>query len=220
MGVSGESLAGLIDHTLLSPGCTIADAKRVCSEAVEHGFAAVVVPPYFVPFAVTEMAATGIPVCSVVSFPHGWDPPAVKCDQTRRLLEMGAVEIDMVMNVSAFLSGRAGAIEDEVAAVRNVCGRDAVLKVIIETAYLGVEQIAAAAAITAGAGADFVKTSTGFASRGVTPEDIRIIKQAVGGRAGIKAAGGIRTRDQACSLIDAGATRLGCSSSVGLIKKR
>jgi deoxyribose-phosphate aldolase len=219
MSLSDESLAALIDHTLLSPGCTLADAKRVCAETARYRFAAVVVPPYFVPFAVTEMASSGIPVCSVVSFPHGWDPPAVKCDQARLLVEMGAAEIDMVMNVSAFLSGRADSIEEEVAAVREVCGRDAVLKVILETAYLGSDQIAMAARMTAGAGADIVKTSTGFAPRGATLEDIRIIKKAVGGSAGIKAAGGIRTRDQACALINAGATRLGCSASVDVIKK-
>ena len=124
----------------------------------------------------------------------------------------------MVMNVSAFLSGRTDVVEEEIVAVKHLCRSGAVLKVIIETAYLDKDQIIMAARLGADAGADFVKTSTGFAPRGATVEDIRVIKSAVGDRAGVKAAGGIRTREQAYSLVEAGATRLGCSASVDLIE--
>jgi deoxyribose-phosphate aldolase len=212
-----KSLASLIDHTMLSPGCTRADVKRVCDEARKYGFASVVVPPCYVPFAVEEMAGTTIHVCSVVSFPHGWDTPVGKREQTERLLEMGATEIDMVMNVSAFLSGRMDVVGKEVAVVRDICRSGVILKVIIETAYLDKNQIVTAARLVVDAGTDFVKTSTGFAPRGATVEDIRVIKSAVGARVGIKAAGGIRSRERAISLVDAGATRLGCSASVDLI---
>ncbi|UCH85775.1 MAG: deoxyribose-phosphate aldolase [Candidatus Latescibacterota bacterium] len=203
---------------MLKPGCTLDDVTRVCEETAAHKFAAVVVPPCFVADAVAAMAGTRIPVCSVVSFPFGWDPPADKRDQATRLLNKGATEIDMVMNVSAFLSGFNELVEDEIVVVRECCSADAVLKVIIETAYLDDAQIAAAARICVKAGAHYVKTSTGFAPRGATVEDIALIKRTIGDGAGIKAAGGIRTCKQALALVGAGATRLGCSASVGLIE--
>ncbi|MEJ2722707.1 MAG: deoxyribose-phosphate aldolase, partial [bacterium] len=188
-----------------------------CGEARTYRFAAVVVPPCFVPIAISEMGGTGIPVCSVVAFPFGWEIPATKSEQTERLLDSGVDEIDMVMNVPQFLSGRPEIVTEEVAAVARLCRGQAILKLIIETACLGDGQIAEAARLGADSGADYIKTSTGYASRGATVEDVRIIKQAIGDRCRIKASGKIRTRDQALSLVNAGAARLGCSASLDLI---
>jgi deoxyribose-phosphate aldolase len=211
------ALARIIDHTILSPGCVLSDVQRACGEAGRYGFASVVVPPCYVPFAVAEMKGTEIPVCSVVSFPFGWESAEAKREQSERLLEMGAQEIDMVMNIGEFLSGHKDVVAEEITAVSEICRGNAILKLIIETAYLHVEQIAEVARLGTDSGANMIKTSTGFAPRGATVEDIRVIKRAVGDRAGIKASGGIRTAEQAYALVEAGATRLGCSASVDLI---
>jgi deoxyribose-phosphate aldolase len=211
------SLAGFIDHTVLAAGCTLDDVVRVCEETVRYRFAAVVVPPVYAADAVATMTGTGIPVCSVVSFPFGWDSPDAKREQTTRLLDVGVGEIDMVMNVSGFLSARRGVVEREISVVADVCGEGVVLKVIIETACLSSGQIAEAALLCEQCGADIVKTSTGFSSRGATVDDIRIIKSVVGERTGVKASGGIRSGAQARALIQAGATRIGCSASIEVI---
>jgi deoxyribose-phosphate aldolase len=214
-----KNLAKIIDHTILKPDTTEADISRICEESRRYRFASVVVPPCFVPLAVSELGGSGVPVCSVVSFPFGWEPPEAKLKQTEQLLSLGADEIDMVMNVSKFLSGHVEIVEKEIADVASLCSGKAVLKVIIETACLDPDQTTLAAQIGVEAGADFIKTSTGFGSRGASVEDVRIIKTAVSDRAGIKAAGGIRTKSQARALVEAGATRLGCSASISLVSE-
>lgn len=213
-------LAGMIDHTILKSSAGEADVERVCSEAKRYGFAAVVVPPCFVRTAVESVGQSGLAVCSVAGFPFGWEPSEDKLRQADVLLASGAVEIDVVMNVGAFLSGRRDVVESETRALADMLSGSAVFKLIIETAYLDEDGISEAALLGAGAGADFIKTSTGFASRGASPGDIRIIASAVGKDVGIKAAGGIRTRGQAEELIAAGATRLGCSASVGIVEEK
>jgi deoxyribose-phosphate aldolase len=212
-----KELARIIDHTILEPGATEEDVRRVCREACTYRFAAVVVPPCYVSLAVGETGGRGIPVCSVVSFPFGWDTGDEKLHQTEALLRGGADEIDVVMNISKFLSGRHDVVEKETRDITALCKGEAVVKLIIETAYLSAAQIALASQLGIEAGVGFIKTSTGFSRRGATEEDVHVIKEAVGDRAGIKAAGGIRTREQAESLVRAGATRLGCSASIQVI---
>ena len=210
-------LAGLIDHTILKSSAGEADVEKICSEAMRYGFAAVVVPPSFVRMAVDIVGRGGPAVCSVAGFPFGWEPLGDKLQQVETLLSSGVSEIDVVMNVGAFLSGRRNVVENETKALSDMLSGNALFKLIIETAYLDEDAIRQAALLGAAAGADFIKTSTGFAPRGATPDDIRIIASVVGKEAGIKAAGGIRTRGQAEELIAAGATRLGCSASVAII---
>ena len=212
-----KELARIIDHTVLKPGATEEDVRCACREACVYRFAAVVVPPCYVSLAVAETGGKGIPVGSVVSFPFGWDTREEKLQQTEALLRAGADEIDVVMNISMFLSGRHDVVEKETRDIMTLCKGRAVVKLIVETACLSSSQIALASSLGVEAGVDFIKTSTGFSNRGATVEDVRIIKSTVGDRAGIKAAGGIRSREQAESLVLAGATRLGCSASIQVI---
>ena len=212
-----KQLARMIDHTILKPDATEDDVRRVCREACDFRFAAVVVPPCYVPLAVRATGGKGIPICSVVSFPFGWDPTEHKLRQTEALLKAGVDEIDAVMNITRFLSGDREVVRKEAAEIVALCGENVAVKLIIETACLNDEQIALAASLGVEGGARFIKTSTGYARRGASVEDVRAIKAAVEGRAGIKASGGIRTRSQAEALVQAGATRLGCSASVDVV---
>ena len=212
-----KQLARMIDHTILKPDATEDDVRRVCREACDFRFAAVVVPPCYVPLAVRATGGKGIPICSVVSFPFGWDPTEHKLRQTEALLKAGVDEIDAVMNITRFLSGDREVVRKEAAEIVALCGENVAVKLIIETACLTEAQIALAASLGVEGGARFIKTSTGYAHRGATVEDVRAIKAAVGDSAGIKASGGIRTRSQAEALVRAGATRLGCSASVGVV---
>jgi deoxyribose-phosphate aldolase len=215
-----RQLARMIDHTVLKPDATEEDVRRVCREACAYRFATVVVPPCFVATAVVETGGKGVPVCSVVSFPFGWDTRDEKLRQTEALLGAGVDEIDVVMNISKFLSARHADVARETTDIVAMCKGHAAVKLIIETACLNDSQIAVASTLGVEAGVDFIKTSTGYSRRGATVEDVRLIKSSIGDRAGIKAAGGIRTRAQAQALIDAGATRLGCSASVELVSER
>jgi deoxyribose-phosphate aldolase len=210
-------LAAMIDHTLLKPEAAETDIVRLCQEAIAHRFAAVVVQPFYVPVAAGRLSGSGIPVCSVVAFPFGAHPPEQKALESRILLEAGAGEIDMVMNIGAFLSGNYDVIRAELDQVVSVCRGTAVSKLIIETACLDREGIVRAAGMGCEAGFDFIKTSTGYASRGASLNDIELIRSAVGTRSGIKASGGIKTREGALELIKAGATRIGCSASLNII---
>ena len=219
MDKSDAHLAGMIDHTVLKSSTTEVDVERVCSEAQTYGFAAVVVPPCFARMAAEIKGRGGPVVCSVAGFPFGWETQTEKLRQAESLLAAGAGEIDVVMNIGAFLSGRTEVVKTETRALANLLSGHAVFKLIIETAYLDDDGIRQAALLGAGAGVDFIKTSTGFARRGATPGDVRIIASAVGKDIGVKAAGGIRTRAEADALVAAGATRLGCSVSVDLFEE-
>jgi len=212
-----RQLARIIDHTILRSDATEEDVRRVCREACDYRFAAVVVPPCYVPLAVRATGGKGIPVCSVVSFPFGWDMTEHKLRQTEALLGAGVDEIDVVMNITRFLSGDHEIVRKEAAEITALCGekrggqahhRDRVSERSADHS----RRLA-----RCGRGGSLHQDVDRYARRGATVEDVRAIKAAVGDSAGVKASGGIRTRSQAVALADAGATRLGCSASVDVV---
>lgn len=212
-----EQLAGMIDHTLLAATAGRADIERLCAEARQFGFATVCVNPHWVPIAAEQLSGSSVGIATVVGFPLGASRSAVKATEALDAIEAGATEIDMVLNIGAFKSGdRAAALRD-VKTVADACKSRAALKVIIETCYLTDEEKKDASLLCQEAGADFVKTSTGFGSAGATVEDIALIRAAVGPDMGIKASGGIRDAAFARKLVEAGATRLGASASVAIV---
>ncbi len=212
------SLAAYLDHTLLRPDATRAEIRQLCAEARQFGFATVCVPPYFVAEAAAQLRGTDVGICTVVGFPLGYAMATVKAIEAERALHDGATEVDMVLNIAAFKSGETAVCAEEIAALALICHEaGAILKVIIETALLTEAEIVGAGQLAAAAGADFVKTSTGFASRGASVEDIRLLRAHLPAHTRIKAAGGIRTRAQADALRAAGADRLGCSASVAIV---
>jgi deoxyribose-phosphate aldolase len=214
-----EALARVIDHTLLRPDATLEEVDRLCDEARRFSFAAVCVNGVHVRRAAQRLLLSGVKVCSVVAFPLGAMAPDVKVCEAQRALEDGAAEIDMVMDVGALKGGNDALVHRDVAGVAELChGMDAKLKVILETCLLtDPEKIRACLAAKA-AGADFVKTSTGFSRAGATLEDVALMRRAVGPALGIKASGGVRTAEQARALLAAGATRIGASASVALVQ--
>lgn len=215
MTYSRADVAARIDHTLLKPGATAADVAALCAEAAELGVLAVCVSPSRLPL---PAAAPGLVVAAVCGFPSGAHLPAVKAAEAAAAVAGGAGEIDMVIDQGLAAAGRWRAVEAEVAAVRAAVPAPTVLKVILETAALDPAGIEAACAAAEAAGADFVKTSTGFSpAGGATVEAVRRMAAAVGGRLGVKASGGIRTAADATALLDAGATRLGCSSTGAIL---
>jgi deoxyribose-phosphate aldolase len=216
-----EELAQLMDHSLLRPDLTADDIKKGCQEAVSYGFAAVVVNPAQVDIAVEAVRRSSVKVCSVISFPFGLSTTNAKVCETRTALTRGAQEIDMVMNYGALRSGLTELVLEDMKAVideaRSV-SRGTVVKVILENCYLTDDQKFQACTLAIRAGADFVKTSTGFGPSGATVNDVRLMRKAVGPKIGVKAAGGIRTLDEAVRMISAGANRIGTSASVSIIK--
>jgi deoxyribose-phosphate aldolase len=217
MRMNPEQLAGLIDHTLLSASAVQADIERLCAEAKQYGFAAVCVNPCWVPLAAQRLADSGIGIATVVGFPLGANRSAVKAAEAMDAIRAGATEIDMVMNIGAFKSGDYAAALQDVKAVADACKGRAMLKVIIETCYLTEDEKKRAALLCREAGADFVKTSTGFGTAGATVEDVALIRAVVGPGMGIKASGGIRDAAFARQLVAAGANRLGASASVAIV---
>ncbi|GAB2950844.1 deoxyribose-phosphate aldolase [Hymenobacter coalescens] len=216
--LSTDNLAARIDHTLLKPDATRAQIQQLCAEARQAQFASVCVPPCYVAVAANELYASGVAVCTVVGFPLGYQLTKVKFFEAHQALSEGATEIDVVMNVAAFKSGNHAEVEDELGQLAELCHfRGGLLKVIIETALLSPAEIRQACDLCAAAGADFVKTSTGFASRGATVEDIRLMRDQLPAHIRIKASGGIRTHAQAVALVQAGADRLGASAGIALL---
>ncbi len=212
-----EDIAPLIDHTLLKPDATRAQVEQLCCEARELGFAAVCVNPAYVKLAASLLEGTSVVTCSVAGFPLGASRREIKAYEARRAVLDGAREIDMVMNVGAMKSGDLKIVEEDMGAVREACGRNIVLKVIIETALLTDEEKVKACEIAKRVGADFVKTSTGFGPGGATVEDVRLMRSVVGAEMGVKAAGGIRDAESAEKMIAAGASRIGASASVKIV---
>ena len=216
--LTAAELARRIDHTALKSETTRGDVERICREAREHGFAAVCVAPVWVSAAARCLEGSPSRVCAVVGFPHGSSTAAIKGAEASRALDDGATELDMVMAVGLFKSGDFPAVESDIGAVvERARRRGALVKVILEAALLSGEEKAKACRLAEAAGADFVKTSTGFGPGGATVEDVALMARTVGARLGVKAAGGIRALDFALALLDAGATRLGCSASVALV---
>ena len=217
--IAPASLAASIDHTLLKPDATRAQVEKLCAEAVEHRFHTVCVNSSWVELCARQLRGTGVKVCSVVGFPLGAMDSRAKAAETRYALESGADEIDMVMNVGALKSGDQELVEADIRAVRGACRQTTVLKVILECALLTDEEKVIASRIAERAGADFVKTSTGFAQGGATAQDVALMRRTVSARTRVKAAGGIRTYEDAVAMIRAGADRIGASSSVAIVTR-
>lgn len=207
-----------IDHTLLKPEATHADIHRVCEEAKAYQTASVCVNPIFASYVAQELNGTGIKTCCVVGFPLGATPSVMKAAEARLCVQNGAEEIDMVIPVGFAREGDWDYVEKDIAAVVQAVEGKAIVKVIIETCLLTEEQKVQACRCAQRAGADFVKTSTGFSTAGATAEDVALMRKTVGPQMGVKAAGGIRSRQAAEAMIAAGATRIGASSSKAIIE--
>jgi len=215
-----DELAACIDHTLLRPDATYEQVNQLCREAAEHHFATVCVNPVHVAACAAMLRGSGVAVCTVVGFPLGTTTTEVKVAETRQCIDHGASEIDMVMHVGALKSGDLQGVYDDIRRVARECGRDVLLKVIIEAALLTDEEKVQACLLAQRAGADFVKTSTGFGPGGATLHDVDLMRRTVGEDLGVKAAGGIRDRATAEQMIAAGADRVGASASVKILRER
>ncbi len=221
MKLSRVEIAKMIDHTFLKPEGTEEDVARLVSEGLKYGFHSVVVNPYFVPLASKLAEGSELRICSVVGFPLGATLPEAKAREAELLGRAGAHEIDMVINIGALKSGLDDVVLADISGVVNAFRSvkpEGVVKVILETGLLTREEIEAACALVEEAGADFVKTSTGFGPRGARVEDVRLLRELVGDRLGVKAAGGIRTYEQAVAMIEAGANRIGTSSGWRIVE--
>ncbi|MFT8871576.1 MAG: deoxyribose-phosphate aldolase [Sporolactobacillus sp.] len=210
-------LAKRIDHTALRPETTRADIERLCEEARTYAFASVCVNPSRVRLAAEALQGSGVAVCTVIGFPLGASTSHVKAAETRDAIVNGASEVDMVINIGALKEGDQVLVADDIAAVVNAAAKRALVKVIIEACLLTDEEKVVACRLAAAAGADFVKTSTGFAAGGATVHDVELMRQAVGTTLGVKAAGGIHTRHEALAMIEAGASRIGASAGVAIV---
>jgi deoxyribose-phosphate aldolase len=219
VSVFDSSIAALIDHTLLKPEATEAEVRMVCAEARHYGFASVCVNPYWVRLVAGELAGSGVKVCSVVGFPLGANATDIKVAETAGVLRAGAQEIDMVLNVGELRGGNHDAVRDEIMAVVDIAhAKRAIVKVILETALLNTQEKVAASLLVKEAGADFVKTSTGFGPGGATVEDVALLRRIVGPAMGVKASGGVRTLEDLKKMAAAGANRVGASASVKIIE--
>ncbi|HVP47899.1 MAG TPA: deoxyribose-phosphate aldolase [Bryobacteraceae bacterium] len=213
------AVARLIDHTLLRPEATRDDILRVCREARQYGFAAVCINPFWVPLVARELSGTPVNVATVAGFPLGATSTESKMSETAAALKVGAREIDMVLNVGALRSGDLDTVKHDIESIAGLCHEaGAIVKVILETALLDDHQKAVACTLARMAGADFVKTSTGFGPAGATTHDVALMRQVVGPEMGVKAAGGIRTLEDLRRMVAAGANRIGASSSVAIVE--
>ena len=219
-GGGAGTVAALIDHTLLKPDATADDIETLCREAAEHSFATVCVNPTWVALAARQLRGTRVGVCSVVGFPLGATTADVKAYETRRAIVDGATEIDMVINVGALKSGDLRVVEQDIEAVATACRACGVTsKVIIEAALLSDEEKVTACTLAKAAGADFVKTSTGFGPGGATVADVALMRRVVGDSMGVKAAGGVRDLGQVQAMVAAGASRVGASAGVRIVRE-
>jgi len=213
-----DGIRSRIDHTALKPETTTKDILCLTREAAENCFASVCINPPFVTVCARELKDTPVKVCTVIGFPLGAHLPEVKAFETRRAVQDGAKEVDMVINIGALKSGDHSLVARDIAGVVDAAGPEIVVKTILETSLLTNEEKVVASTIAKTVGADFVKTSTGFASGGATVEDVRLMRQVVGPVMGVKASGGIRNQEDARAMIEAGATRLGTSASVKIVR--
>jgi deoxyribose-phosphate aldolase len=227
LGMRVREFAKTVDHTLLKPEATEEDVRHMCREAAQYHFAAVCILPCYVRLAARELRGTDVKVATVVSFPFGADTTAVKAASVRDAIQGGASELDVVMNISKFLSGEFAYVAEELASLNGEVSavamnnglNDAVLKVIVETCYLSDRMKRLAVQMVAASGADFVKTSTGFGPDGATSEDVSLLREEAPEGLAVKASGGIRTLEDALDLLNAGASRLGTSSSVAIMRE-
>ena len=212
-------IASLIDHTILKPDATRTEVRQICAEALRYGFASVCVNSFWVPLVAAELSGSAVKACTVAGFPLGASSTAAKVAETLGALAEGAREIDMVINIGALRGGEISVVEADIRAVVAASHEHgAIVKVILETCLLSDEQKVIACEISKRAGADVVKTSTGFSKSGATVEDIALMRRAVGSEMGVKASGGIRTLDDLRAMTAAGATRIGSSSSVKIVE--
>lgn len=213
-------IASLIDHTLLKPEATPEQIAQLCSEAREYRFASVCVNPVYVKLAWDLLKGSPVKVCSVVGFPLGATPPEVKAFEAQRAIRDGASEIDMVIHVGSLKAGADDLVEEDIATVVEAChAGGAICKVILETCFLTEEEKVRGCLLARRAGADFVKTSTGFGPGGATVEDVALMRRTVGPDMGVKAAGGIRTLEALQQMVAAGANRIGASASVKIMQE-
>ena len=213
------NIAKTIDHTILKPNVTDADVIKICNEAKTHGFFSVCVNPYFVPLVASELKGSEVKVTSVIGFPLGASTTFIKAAEAKKAVEDGANEIDMVINVSALKDGKYDFVKSDIAAVVEAIKGNAILKVILETCLLTKDEIVKACELSKEAGAQFVKTSTGFSTGGATAEDVALMKKTVGEALEVKASGGVRDHETAMAMINAGATRIGASASIDIANK-
>jgi deoxyribose-phosphate aldolase len=217
--VDWKHLAAIIDHTLLKPEAASGEVQRLCQEAVEYGFACVILNPTNVALAASVLAGTPRKVGSVVGFPFGANTTSAKRHEAFDAIRLGAREVDMVMNIGALKSGERGRVEADMRGLVEVAhDNGAILKITIEAALLSLEEKILACQLALAAGADYVKSSTGFSRGGAVAADISLMRGVVGEKLGVKASGGIRTLEHAQTMMDAGANRIGTSSGIAIIQ--
>ncbi|MDG5470859.1 deoxyribose-phosphate aldolase [Jeotgalibacillus sp. ET6] len=212
------NIAKMIDHTLLKPEATKEQVTALCEEASEYGFMSVCVNPSWVRLSSEILHKTDVKVCTVIGFPLGASATETKAFETKQAIEDGASEVDMVINIGALKSGQYEAVQQDIQAVTAAAKGKALTKVIIETSLLTDEEKVIACELAVKAGADFVKTSTGFSTGGATIEDIQLMRKTVGPDIGVKASGGVRSTEDASNMVEAGATRIGASSGVKILQ--
>lgn len=215
---ASDGLASLIDHTLLKPDATREEIEQLCREAAQFCFASVCVNPNWVALCRERLRGSGVKVCTVIGFPLGAHLPDTKAYETRRAIEQGAEEVDMVLNIGALKSRDYALVEQDIHGVVQAAGKDTVVKVILETALLTRDEKIMGCTLAKAAGADYVKTSTGFGGGGATVEDVQLMRETVGPEMGVKASGGVRTKEDAEKMVAAGATRLGASAGVKIVR--
>lgn len=212
------NIASYIDHTLLKPESTKEQVIQLCKEAAEYEFASVCVNPSYVETAAAELKNSKVKVCTVIGFPLGASTSETKAFETKDAIEKGAEEIDMVVNIGAIKSGDSKLVKNDIQAVVDAAKGKAIVKVIIEASLLTDEEKVLASRLSKEAGADFVKTSTGFSTGGATVADVKLMRETVGSELGVKASGGVRSLEDVQGMIDAGASRIGASSGVQIVQ--
>ena len=217
--ITKDYIASIIDHTILKAETTPEDVKRICAEARDNSFASVCINPCYVKLVAEELKGTGVKVCTVIGFPLGATTSEVKAFEVKKSIEDGAHEVDMVINIGMLKAKEYDYVKRDIEAVVNAAKGHALTKVIIEAALLTEEEKVMACKLSKEAGADFVKTSTGFSKWGAKIEDIRLMRETVGPEMGVKASGGVHGYEDAVNMIEAGATRIGASSSLKIIGK-
>lgn len=213
-----KNMEKYIDHTILNADATKSDIKKICDEATKYNFKTVCIHPYWIPFAKKELDGTEVGITTVIGFPLGASATKVKAFETKQAVKDGANEVDMVINIGALKSKDYERVSKDIKTVVNAVNEEVIVKVIIETALLTKEEKITASELSKKAGADFVKTSTGFSTGGASVEDIKLMRATVGPDMGVKASGGVRSYEDAMAMIEAGATRIGASSSIKIVK--
>jgi len=213
-----ENVASYIDHTLLGADATDAEIQELCLEAKEYNFKTVCINPFWIDYAKDLLLGTDVGITTVIGFPLGANQTQTKVFETKQAIASGATDVDMVINIGALKSEDYTSVSNDIKAVVDAAQGKAVVKVIIETALLSKTEKIRASEIAKQAGADFVKTSTGFSTGGATLEDVKLMRETVGPEMGIKAAGGVRSYEDAVAMVDAGATRIGASSGIAIVE--